>query len=161
VQVAEAVDGVGGALGKRRVLLVHPALVLQPRDRIGDRDRALELLERAIDQGAMRPRARMRDVEVIAVRLGRKPRRAVRRDAVAKAAVDALELARLSGLLRQLLVAPDAVDQHAHVPFSLSVQCLNTYWASSRAQADDDGILSGDVLPPSPEYAVALQIDHL
>src|SRR5262249_32265672 len=40
--------------------------------------------------------------------------RAVRRDAVAEAAVDALELAGATGLLRQLLVAPDAVDQYAH-----------------------------------------------
>src|SRR5262252_4746871 len=56
----------------------------------------------------------MRDVEMIARRLGREAGGAVRRDAVAEAAVDALELAALAGLLRQLLVAPDAVDQYAH-----------------------------------------------
>src|SRR5262249_58910504 len=77
-------------------------------------DRALELLERAVDQGAVRPRAGMRDVEMVARRLRLEAGGAVRRDAVAEAAVGALELAGLAGLLRQLLVAPDAVDQYAH-----------------------------------------------
>ena len=48
---------------------IRPALLLQARDRVGDRDGAVELLERAIDQRAVRPRAAVRDIEVIAAGL--------------------------------------------------------------------------------------------
>src|SRR2546425_9478 len=45
-------------------------------------------------------------------------RRAVGGDAVAEGALDALELAARPRLLRQLLLAPGAVDQDAHASFS-------------------------------------------
>ena len=75
---------------------------------------SLELLERAVDQRAVRPRAAVRDIEVIAPGLGLEAGRAVGRDAVAEAAVGALEFAARAGFLRQLAVAPRAVDQNAH-----------------------------------------------
>ena len=74
----------------------------------------VELLERAKDLRAVRPRAGVGDVEVIAAGLGRKAGGAVGGDAVAEHAVDALEIAGLAGLLRQLLVTPLAVEQDAH-----------------------------------------------
>ncbi len=114
VQVVEIVHRVGRAIGKVRVLLERPALLTDAGHRIGDADRAFELLDRAVDEGAMRPRAVMRDVEVIAAGLRLETGRAVGGDAVAEAAVDALELAVLRVLDRQFLVAPLAVDQNAH-----------------------------------------------
>ena len=62
----------------------------------------------------MRPRAAVRDIEMIAAGLGLEPRRAVRGDAIAEHAVDAFELAGLAGLLRELAVRPFAVDEYAH-----------------------------------------------
>ena len=97
--------------GKRGIVLEGPALLLQAGDRVGDRDRAVELLQRAIDQRAVRPRAAVRDIEVIAAGLGLEAGRAVGGDAAAEDAVGALELAGLAGLLRQFAVAPLAVDQ--------------------------------------------------
>ena len=115
MQIVEAVDPVGRAIGKSRIVLERPALVAQARDRDRDADRAGELLQRQINLRAMRPRAGIGDIEVIAPGLGRKARRAVRRDAVAEDAVDALKIAGLAGFRRRVLVAvPFAVDQHAH-----------------------------------------------
>ncbi len=54
---------------------------------------SVELLERAVDQRAVRPRAAVRDIEMIAPGLGLEAGRAVGGDAVAEAAVGALELA--------------------------------------------------------------------
>jgi hypothetical protein len=51
---------------------------------------------------------------VIAAGLGLEAGGAVGGDAVAERAVDALELAGLAGLLRQLALGPHAVDQYAH-----------------------------------------------
>ena len=51
---------------------------------------------------------------MIAPGLGLKARRAVGGDPVAKDAVDALEIAGVAGFLRQVLVAPFAVDQNTH-----------------------------------------------
>ncbi len=65
----------------------------------------------------------MGDVEVIAAGLGLESGRAIHRDAVAKAAVRAAEVAARPGFLRQLAVAPGAVDEDAH------------YAASPRASA--------------------------
>src|SRR5262249_50099313 len=56
----------------------------------------------------------VRDIEMVARRLRLEAGRAVGGDTVAEAAVDALEVAALAGLLRQLLVAPDTVDQYTH-----------------------------------------------
>ena len=56
----------------------------------------------------------MRDVEMIAPGLGLETGRAVGGDAVAEAAVGAPELAAGAGFLRQLAVAPGAVDQDTH-----------------------------------------------
>src|SRR5262249_11714149 len=114
VQIAEAVDAIGGAIREGRIVLEGPALLPQSGDRIGDRDRAFELLDRAIDQRAMCPWAAIRDVEVIAPRFGLEPGRPIRRDAVPEAAVRALELAAGAGFLRQLAVAPRTFDQNAH-----------------------------------------------
>src|SRR5215510_13888022 len=93
-------------LTMRGVFVEHPALLPQSGDRIGDRDRAFEVLDRAIDQCAMCPWAAMRDVEVVAPGLGLEAGRTIRRDAVAEAAVGAPELAARAGFLRQLAVAP-------------------------------------------------------
>src|SRR5262249_14005900 len=115
VQVMEAIDGIRRAIRKRGIALECPALLLETRDGVGDRDRLLELLQRAIDQGAMRPRAAVRDVEVVAARLGLEAGRAVGRDAIAKPAVGAAELADAADFLGKLFVAPNALDQEAHV----------------------------------------------
>src|SRR5947207_11102396 len=106
-----------------RVVAVGPALQSQSRKRIGDGDRIVELLERAIDQRAVCPRTAVRDVEVIAPGLGLEAGRAVRRDAVAEAAVGAAELAAGASFLGKLAVPPRAVDDNAH------------YAASPRASA--------------------------
>ena len=70
MQIAEAVDAIGGAIREGRIVLEGPALLPQSGDGIGDRDRAFELLDRAIDQRAVRPRTAVRDVEVIAAGFG-------------------------------------------------------------------------------------------
>ena len=110
----EAVDLVGNAVRITRVAFERPAVLLEAGDRIGDGNEALELLDRAIDQRAMRPRAAVRDIKMIAAGLGLEARRAVRGDAVAEHAVHALELAGLAGFLRQFAVGPFAVDEYAH-----------------------------------------------
>ncbi len=110
----EAVDLVGNAVRITRVAFERPAVLLEAGDRIGDGNQSLELLDRAIDQRAMRPRAAVRDIKMIAAGLGLEARRAVRGDAIAEHAVDALELAGLAGFLRQLAVGPFAVDKYAH-----------------------------------------------
>src|SRR5438067_5197299 len=66
----------------------------------------------------MRPRAVPRHIDVIPAGLGLVARRAIGGDAIAKHALDALEFAGRPGLLRQLLLAPGAVDQDAHTSFS-------------------------------------------
>jgi hypothetical protein len=63
----------------------------------------------------------VRDIEVIATGLGLEAGRAVGRDAVAKPAIGATEVSDAAGLLRELLVAPDSLDQDAHwgrLPFT-------------------------------------------
>src|SRR5207253_40494 len=94
------------------------ALLAQSRDAVRDREGALQLLQREKDQHAVRPRAVPCHVEVIAAGLGLVARRAIGGDAITKHALDALEFAAGAGLLRQLLLAPDAVDQDAHTIFS-------------------------------------------
>src|SRR5262249_62336087 len=90
-----------------------PALRAQPRHGIGDGDGAVELLERAVDQRAVRPRTAVGDVEVVASGLRLEAGGAVGGDAVAEAAVGALELAAGAGLLRQLPVPPRPRGPHA------------------------------------------------
>ena len=80
----------------------------------GDADRAVELLDGAVDQHAVPPRALVRDVEVIAAGLGLVAGRAVGSDAVAENAFGAVQFAGLSGFCRKLLVDPIAVDQNTH-----------------------------------------------
>src|SRR5262249_22781076 len=88
------------------IVLDGPALLPQSGDGIGDRDRAFELLDRSIDQRAVRPRTAVRDVEVVAPGFGLEAGRPVSRDAVAEAAVGAPELAAGAGFLRQLPSRP-------------------------------------------------------
>src|SRR5262249_35752618 len=114
MQIAEAVYPIGGAVWEGRIVIEHPALLLQSGDRIVDRDRAFELLDRPIDQREVRQRPAGRDGEVIAPGLGLDAGRTVRCDAVAEAAVGAAKLAASAGLLRQLAVAPCTLDQNAH-----------------------------------------------
>ena len=114
VHVAEAIDPVGRAVGKRGIVLERPALLAQAGNGVGDADRAVELFERTKDLRAVRPRAGVGDVEVIAAGLRRKAGGAVGGDAVAEHAIDTLEIAGLAGLLRQLLVTPLAVEKDAH-----------------------------------------------
>jgi hypothetical protein len=114
VEILKAVDLVRDAIRIARVVAEGPAVRLQAGDRIGDGNQAIELLQRAIDQGAVCPRAAMRHIEVIAARLGLEARRAVGGNAAVKHAVGPLELPGLAGLLRQLTVGPLAVDQNAH-----------------------------------------------
>jgi hypothetical protein len=102
------------AVGEFRIVRKGPAVIFQPGDRVSNRDRAVEFLERAIDQGAMRPRAAVCDIKVIAAGLRLEARRAVRADAVAELAFRAAECAVPAGFLRQFFVAPHAVDQHTH-----------------------------------------------
>jgi hypothetical protein len=66
----EAVDPVGNAVRITRVAFEGPAVLLETGDRIGDGNQSIELLDRAIDQRAMRPRAAMRDIKMIAAGLG-------------------------------------------------------------------------------------------
>ena len=114
VQIIKSVDAVRRAVGEMRVVGEGPALIPKPGDRVGDGDRAFQFLERAVDQGAVRPRAAVRHIEVIAAGLRLESRRTVGADAVAEPALGSAERAVLADLLRQFLVAPRAVDQHAH-----------------------------------------------
>src|SRR5439155_10509174 len=118
VQVMEAVHLVRRTVRKLWIRLEGPALLAQTRNGVRHRKCALQFLEREEDQHPVRPRAVPSHVQVIAACLGLVARRAVGGDAVAKHALDALELARRAGLLRQLLLAPGAVDQDAHASFS-------------------------------------------
>src|SRR5262249_51030754 len=114
MQVAETVDAIGRAVGEGGIVLERPALLAQARNRDGDTDDPGQLLEREVNLGAVRPRARIGDIEVIASGLGRKAGRAVRGDAVAEHAVHALEITGLADLVDRILVAPLAVYQHTH-----------------------------------------------
>ena len=114
VQILEAVDFVGNAIRIARVAREGPPVLLEPRNRISDRDDAFELLERAIDQRAVRPGAAVRHIEMIAAGFGFESRRTVGADAAAKSAIGALELSGLTGLFRQLAVRPLALDHHTH-----------------------------------------------
>src|SRR5262249_51574514 len=91
-----------------------PKLPFQARNCVSDGDQAVELLEHAIDQGAVRPRAAVRDVKVIAPGLSLEPGRPIGSNAAAKSAVGAAKFSAAAGLLRKLLVAPSPVDQHTH-----------------------------------------------
>ena len=114
VQVMETVHRVGGTVRIPGIVLERPAVLLQARNCVGDRDQTVELLERAIDQGAVRPWAAVRDVEVIAIGLSFEPGRPIGRNAVAKSAIGTAELSAAAGLLRELLVAPNPLDQDTH-----------------------------------------------
>ena len=67
-EVVEAVDPVGVAVAGER-----PAAIVAVGVQVGDADAVLEALEPVGDDGAMRPGAGQRDVEVIAPGLGREP----------------------------------------------------------------------------------------
>jgi hypothetical protein len=110
----EAIHRVGSAIRKSRIVLEGPAVGLEARNCVSDRDQAVALLKRPIDQGAVRPRATVRDIEMVAARLGLESGRTVGRDAVAEPAVGAAELSEAAGLLREVLVTPNPLDQHAH-----------------------------------------------
>src|SRR6201981_3565616 len=77
VQMMESVRSIGRAIGKSGITLECPALLLEAGNGIGDGDGTFELLERAIDQGSMRPRAAVRDIKVVASGFGLKARRAI------------------------------------------------------------------------------------
>jgi hypothetical protein len=66
----EAVDLIGNAIRIAGVAFEGPAVLLEAGNRVGDRDEAGKFLDRAVDQGAMRPRTAVRDVKVIAARFG-------------------------------------------------------------------------------------------
>src|SRR5207237_928121 len=118
-QVGEAVHLVRRAVGERRIRFERPALLAQAGNRIGDADCALELFQRQENQRAVRPRAVPGDVEMVATRFRLIAGQAVGADAIAKHALDALELAGPARFLRQLLVlAPCTFDQHSHASFS-------------------------------------------
>ena len=72
MQIVEAVDAVGRAVGKRWIVFERPALLAQPRNRDRHTDRAGKLLQRQVYLRAMRPRAGVSNVEVIAPGFGLK-----------------------------------------------------------------------------------------
>src|SRR6185437_9864919 len=84
-----------------------------------ERDHALETFQPAEDQGAMRPRAGERDDEVIAAGLRPEAANPARscvsagRDPVAERRVGAHEMT--GRIVRKVAVAPDSVDEMAHV----------------------------------------------
>src|SRR5262249_23105139 len=78
MQIAEAVHAIGRAVREGGIVVEHPALLPQSGDRIGDRDRAFELLDRPIDQRAWRPRRAVGAVEVVAPGLGLEAGRTIR-----------------------------------------------------------------------------------
>ena len=110
VQMMKSIDRVRRAIRERRIVVEGPPLLLETRNCIGDRDRAFELLQCAVDQGAMSPWAAVGNVEVIAPCLCLETRRTVRRNALAEPAVGAAEFAGAAGFLRQLFIAPHAFD---------------------------------------------------
>ena len=124
VQIMETVHRVGSTVRKAGIVLERPTVLLQAWNCVSNRDQAIESLERAIDQGAVGPRAAVRDVEVIAPGLGFEPRRPIGCNAVAKSTVDTAEFPAAAGLLKKLLVAPNPVDQHTHgSPLNSQSQC--------------------------------------
>src|SRR5205823_1219482 len=99
VQILEAIDCVRRAIGKRRIVLECPTLLLEAGDRVRHANSILELLERAEDQGAVRPRAAVGNIEVIASRLRLESGRTICSDTTAKSAVGAMEFAAAAGFL--------------------------------------------------------------
>ena len=77
----KSIDRVRRAIRERRIAVEGPALLLETRNCIGDRDRAFELLQCAVDQGAMSPWAAVGNIEVISPCLCLETRRTVRRNA--------------------------------------------------------------------------------
>ena len=106
MQEALAVDRIGA----RRQF---PAVLQHQRLDHRDGDRVLQLLQLAEDQGAVRPWAGQRDIEVVAPRLGLEARRTVGGDPVPERAL--LPLERAAGRFRVVpLVVPASVDQQTH-----------------------------------------------
>src|ERR1700723_2991806 len=144
----EAVDAVGRAVGKCRIVLERPALFAQARNGDGDADDAGELLESEKNLCAVRPRAGIGDIEVIASGLGRKAGRTVGRDAVAEHAVHALEIAGLADLVDRIFVAPLAVDQHTH--YAASPRTSAAAWRIAAMFARyDSGVRSLNTAEPA------------
>ena len=65
VQMMKSIDRVRRAIRERRIAVEGPALLLETRNCIGDRDRAFELLQCTVDQGAMSPRTAVGNIKVI------------------------------------------------------------------------------------------------
>ena len=148
MQVAEAVDAVRRAIGKRRIVLERPALFAQARDSDGDADEAGELLECEKNLRAVRPRTGIGDIEVIAPGLGRKAGRTVGRDAVAEYAVHALEIAGFADLVDRIFVAPLAVNQHTH--YAASPRTSAAAWRIAAMFARyDSGVRSLNTAEPA------------
>ena len=114
MQIVETVDAIRRTVRESGIVLEGPALLAKPRNGDGEADRTIQFLKREIDLRAVRPRAGVGDIEVIAPGLGFEAGRAVSCDAVAKGAVHPLEIAGLAGFRGRVLVSPLAVDQHAH-----------------------------------------------
>ena len=70
MEVAEAVDGIRRAFRELRVAREQPALLANAWESVGDCDRVFELLDCAEDQDAVSPRAVVRNVKMVATRLG-------------------------------------------------------------------------------------------
>jgi hypothetical protein len=117
MQVLELIHRVGRAVGKARVLGIRPAFIAPAGKRERHGERVLQPFQREEDQHPVSPRAAVREIEVIAARLGLESGRPVGADAVAKAAFDALELAARRDLLRQVLLSPASFDQYTHASF--------------------------------------------
>src|SRR5208282_5288771 len=123
---ARAEDRIGNDAAAR---LEGPAAVAeQPMDD-RERDHALESLELAEDQGAVRPRAGERDDEVVAVGFGleaadaARPRFAARRHPVAERRVRPDEMTR--PVVRKVtLRAPGAFEKNAHVRMPVSCDAI-------------------------------------
>jgi hypothetical protein len=82
MEVAEGIDRTRGTLRKVRVTPEQPALLADARQCIRNGDRAFELFKRAEGQRALRPGTIVRDIEMVASRLGLESRRTVRGDPV-------------------------------------------------------------------------------
>ena len=114
VQIVKAIDLVRRTIGKRGIVLERPAFLAQARYSNRYADGAGKFLQSQIDLRAMRPRAGIGHVEVIAPGFGFEAGRAVGGDPVAENTVDPLEITGAASFLRQILVAPFAVDQNTH-----------------------------------------------
>ena len=101
VKIVETVDGVWRQSGND-VVFKGPAVFLRPWDRICDRNQAIELFQRTIDQSAVSPGATVGDIEVVAPGLCFEAGGTVGGDAVAEPAFRALEAAAVCVLLRKL-----------------------------------------------------------